>query len=122
MSAETELHDALNAFAPLTAVVVARIYPDFLTQDIVLPAIVYQRSATEYVTTIHSGAVLDKNVTMEVWCMANTRLAAETLASLVEQAIAAPVNSFLPVDRRPEFDEPTLTFSTVVTCTIWPTA
>ncbi len=117
MSAETELHTALAGDAPLAAAVAARIYPDFLAQEINLPAVVYQRSETEYVTTVHDGLVHGSRVTMEVWCLHNTRIGAESLADLVETAIA---NVLLPVDRRPEFDAETLTFSTIVTCSLWP--
>jgi uncharacterized protein DUF3168 len=117
MSAESELHDALNADASLTAVVDTRIYPDFLAQEITLPAIVYQRDKTEYVTTIHSGAVLDTHVVLEVYCLATTRIGAEAVADLVEDAIAT---SFLPVERRPEFNEEKLTFMTIVSVAVWP--
>jgi hypothetical protein len=120
VSAETELHAALTGYAALTTAVADRIYPDFLAQEIPLPAVVYQRADTEYETTIHSGAVLASIVTFEIYCMATSRVAAEALANLVELAIAAPQNSLLPINRRPEFEPETLTFSTVVSCTIWP--
>lgn len=118
MSAETQLHGALTGYAGLTTAVSTRIYPDFLAQEIALPAVVYQRAETEYVTTVHSGVVLGSRVTLEIWCLHTTRIGAESLADLVEAAIA---NTLLPVDRRPEFDADTATFSTVVTCSIWPT-
>jgi hypothetical protein len=117
MSAETQINDALRTNGALAAVVSTRIYPDFLAQEITLPAVVFQRAATEYVTTIHDGTVHDALVTLEVWCLATSRLAAEQLADLVEGAIAG---TFLPLDRRPEFDAETLTFSTVVACSVWP--
>ena len=116
MSAETQLHAALAAYAPLSAVVDTRIYPDFLAQKIVLPAVVYQRAETEYVTTIHDGTSHGERVSMEVWCLHTTRIGAEELAELVEGAI---VDDFVPTDRRPEFDPDDLTFSTVVTCAVW---
>lgn len=121
MSAETELHTALAGDGPLTAAISTRIYPDFLAQEIALPAVVYQRAGTGYELTIHNGVVEATLVTLEIWCLHNTRIGAEGLAQLVETAIAAPMNSFRPLDRRPEFDADTLTFSTVVTCSIWPT-
>lgn len=120
MSAELELNVALSAYAPLTSIVDDRIYPDFLAQELELPAIVYQRAATNYELTIHSGVVLDRLVTIEVWCLHSTRIGAEEVADEVEDAIAAAVNSFRPLDRRPEFDPETLTYSTVVTCSVWP--
>lgn len=117
MSAESQINATLNADVGLTAVVAARIYPDFLAQEIDRPAVVYQRAGTEYVTTIHDGTPLDRRVTMELWCLATSRDRAEKLADLVELAIA---NTFLPIDRRPEFDEPSATFSTVISVTVWP--
>lgn len=117
MSAESEVHDALNAYPALTAMIDTRIYPDFLAQEISLPAVVYQRAETEYITTVHDGLVHGSRVTMEVWCMHVTRIGAEQLADLVEQAMAG---GLLPVDRRPEFDPASATFSTVVSCVLWP--
>ena len=117
MSAETELYAALSGDAGLTAVVSGRIYPDFLAQEISLPALVYQRAETEYITTVHDGTVHGTRVTLEIWCLHTTRIGAETLADLVEEAIE---QSFLPIDRRPEFAQETLTFSTVVTVSVWP--
>ena len=40
MSAETIIYSTLSGSAPVTALVSTRIYPDFLAQEIVLPAIV----------------------------------------------------------------------------------
>lgn len=117
MSAETELNAALSGYAPLTAVVAARIYPDFLAQEIVLPAVVFQREETEYVTTIHDGVVHGAKVHLDVYCLAATRIAAESLADLVEDALET---SFLPVNRTPLFDPETLTYTTIVTCSVWP--
>lgn len=117
MSAETELAAALSGSAPLTAVVAARIYPDFLAQEIVLPAVVFQREETEYVTTIHSGEVQGSRVSLDIYCLATTRIAAENLADLVEDALQT---SFLPVNRTQLFDPETLTYTTIVTCTVWP--
>lgn len=116
MSAETDVKDALSAYTALTAEVDDRIYPDFLAQDIELPAVVYQRDSTEYITTIHDGTVHDSRATMEIWCLAETRLGAEQIADLVELAIAS---TFLPVDRRPEFNAESLTHASVVTITLW---
>lgn len=118
MSAETQLYDVLNADVGLAAVVGERIYPDFLALGLELPAIVFQRLETEYVTTIHSGTVLGSKVTIEIYCLATTRIGAEQLADLVELAIAS---TLLPIDRRPEFDLETQTYTTVVSSTVWPT-
>jgi hypothetical protein len=117
MSAETQLYDALAANGALAAAIATRIYPDFLAQEISLPAVVYQRAETEYVTTVHDGLVHGSRVTMEIWCLATTRVGAEQVADLAEGAIAG---AFLPIDRRPEFDPDSATFVTVISVTVWP--
>jgi len=122
MSAETQINAALLADGPVTAVVgsgsVARIYPDFLAQEIILPGLVNQRAETEYVNTIHTGAAVASRIIMETWCLAETRIAAEQLADLVEPALTAA--EFRIVGRRPEYDQDTLTYATVVSSEVWP--
>jgi hypothetical protein len=121
MSAESLLNSALLADAGVTALVDsginARIYADFLKQEIGLPAVVFQREETEYVTTIHSGASLGTRVVMETWCLADSRLAAEELADAVEAAL--PAGGFVISGRRPEFNPENETFSTVISSFIW---
>ena len=41
MSAETALYAVLSAYAPLTALVSTRIFPDAIPEDKALPAVVY---------------------------------------------------------------------------------
>lgn len=122
MSAETLINAALLAAAPVTAVVGAganaRIYPDFLAQEIVLPGLVNQRAETEFVNTIHTGVPVASRITMETWCLAETRIAAEQLADLVEPALSSA--DFRIVGRRPEYDAETLTYATVVSSEVWP--
>jgi hypothetical protein len=118
MSAETQLYSTLSAAAGVTAIVSLRIYPDFIGQEIACPAIVQRRMETEYVTTIHTNAVQASRVTLEIWCMVLTaRADAEALADAVESALAT--SQFTPVGRRPEFDNETETFATVLTVRIW---
>lgn len=118
MSAETLIYGTLTASAGVIAIVSTRIYPDFLAQEIVLPAIVTQRAESEYVNTIHTGAAVATRITMDTWCLAATRIGAETLADAVETAL--PVGLFVLTDRRIEFDPDTETFAAVVTSKIWP--
>lgn len=113
MSAETSVYAALTGAAGVTAVVGDRIYPDFLPQGKPLPAIVYARAETEYVTTIHSSVPVGSDVTMETWCFAKDRPAAEALATAAEHALGAA--GIRPTARRPEFDSDTETFSSVIT-------
>lgn len=117
MSAETLIYGTLSSAAGVTALVSTRIYPDFLAQEIVLPAIVTQRSETEYVNTIHNGIAQATRITMESWCMAATRFGAEALADAAE--ISLPVGGFRIVNRYPEFDPETATFAAVVASEIW---
>jgi hypothetical protein len=128
VSAETLINSTLLADVPVRSAVgvdmgspidlsLARIYPDFLSQEIVLPGIVLQRAASEYVTTIHSGDVVAARIAMDVWCMAATRIGAETLADLVETAL--PSGGFRVIDRRPDFDPETRTYAAIVTGEIW---
>lgn len=118
MSAETLIYGTLNASGGVTSLVSTRIYPDFLAQEIVLPAIVTQRAESEYVNTIHSGFAVATRITMDAWCLAATRIGAEILADAVE--LALPVGNFRIINRRPEFDPDTETFAAVVTSDIWP--
>lgn len=118
MSAETLIYGTLSGAAGVIAIVSTRIYPDFLAQEITLPAIVTQRSESEYINTIHSGAAVATRITMETWCLAATRIGAETLADAVE--VALPGGNFRIVNRFPEFDPETGTFAAVVASDIWP--
>jgi hypothetical protein len=102
MSAETELYDALTEAAPVAALVGARVYPDLVPQEQVLPAIGYARLTTEPITTIHSSAPVMERVTLEVACMASTRTGADALADVASVALGA--NGFRASDRRAEVD------------------
>ena len=117
MSAETAIYSTLIAAPSVTAIVSQRVYPDFLSQEIVLPAIVNQRDETEYVTTIHSGLSLGERINMDTWCLAATRIGADTLADVVENAL--PAGEFYPIARRSEFDPETQTFAAIITTSIW---
>lgn len=113
MSAESAVFAALNGAAGVTALAGDRIYPDFLPQKKPLPAIVYARAETEYVTTIHSSIPVASDVTMETWCFAKTRPAAEALGDAALLALGTA--GIRPTGRRPEFDTDTETFSCVIT-------
>lgn len=122
MSAETQLYSTLTGAAGVTAIVgsgsAARIYPDFIGQEIVCPAVVFHRVETENITTIHSNAIQASRVALEVWCMAiSSRASADALADAVETAFAP--SGFMPLNRRAEFDPETETFATVLTVSYW---
>jgi hypothetical protein len=116
LSAESIIYAALSGGAGVTVLVGDRIYPDVLPQGKPLPAIVYARTDTEYLRTIHSNVAIETEVTLEAWCFGDTRPDAEALADAVEPALAA--GALISVGRRPEFDADTDTYSSVITCTV----
>ncbi len=87
MTPEESLYAALTGSAGVTALVASRIYPDAVPQDINLPAVAFTRTSTEYLPSIHSAVPLAETATLEVWCMAETRSAAEALASACVAAL-----------------------------------
>lgn len=113
MSAETVAYAALSAAPAVTGLVSSRIYPDFVPQEKTLPAVAINRAATEYITTIHASTPLGAIATLEVWCMASTRSAAEALATAVVATLAAA--QFSITNRAPEFDAETEVFAAVIT-------
>lgn len=116
MGAESITYTALNV-AGVNALVSDRIYPDVIPQGKPLPAVVYSRAETEYLTTIHSSIVIATTVNMEVYCMAQTKTGADLLADAVESALAA--GQIRMTGRRPDFSEETETFATILTCEVW---
>lgn len=118
-SPEELIIEALNTNIDVTAIVASRIYPDFLGQKILLPAIVTQRSATEYINVIHGTPPVASNVSMDSYCLGASRLAAEKLAD--EVVIALSEAGFLVTDRRQDFEEDPITYITLVTCDIFQT-
>ena len=93
MSAESELNAALLAAGTVTSIVgagnAARIFPELVPLDNTTPAIAYSRTGTEYTTTIHSTAPVCEDVTLDLWCMAATKAAADALADVVIPVIGA---------------------------------
>lgn len=88
MSAETQLYAILSADAPLGALVGARIYPDLLPEESVVPYIGYERVATEPIVTVHGG-LAGQDVRITIACWAATRIQAEQLADTVVAAMQA---------------------------------
>jgi hypothetical protein len=117
MSAETALNTALLAAPAVTAIVgsgsAARVYPDVVPQDKGLPALAYARVATEPILTVHSAAPIATRATLEVWCMAATRAAAEGLADIVSGVVGAA--RFIYAGRRFEYDPDNELFAAVLT-------
>lgn len=103
MSAESATKTALEA-AGVTALVGTRVYPDVRPQDDALPAIVYQRTQTTFVPTIHSSVSLTR-AQIAIGCYAETRAGAEAVADAAHTALLAA--GFLPLNRAGDYDSDT---------------
>jgi hypothetical protein len=117
MSAETTAYSTLSAAGTVTALVVDRIYPDYVPEEHILPAVAIARSDTNYVTTIHSGVPVASQVLLEIWCLAENRREAEGLADAVEPVMGAA--GFYPTGRRTEFDKDAEVWATVIDVSYW---
>lgn len=104
MSAETALVAALDAAAPVVALVSTRIYPDARPQESTLPAIVYLRTGTRFEMTIHGGVALTRTQ-LGLGIYAGTRDAAEEVADAVHAALIAA--GFIPLNRNGDFEDET---------------
>lgn len=117
MSAETQAYARLTADAAVSAIVSQRVYPDFVPQEKTVPAIAITRVGTEPLMTIHSFVPCATQVTLEVWCLANGRYAAEQLANVAQSALAG--GEFALVNRVPEYDAESDIWATVLTVEFW---
>lgn len=88
MSTETEVYAALSGDAGVTALVSTRIYPDVRPQDSAVPCVVYVRSATQVIQSIH-GAILATVPSVDVTAISATRAECESVANAVLTALVA---------------------------------
>lgn len=102
MSAESSLFDTLSVAAGVTAIVSDRIYPDVIPENKPVPAISFQRTATEFVNTIHGTVPVCTTPTLEISCVDRTRAAANALANAVVSALAG--TSFYAIDQQAAVD------------------
>lgn len=86
MSAETELYAVLAASSGLAALVADRIYPDAIPEDKALPAVVYSRTATDPVLTIH-GTKVAETAALSITAWSQTRTESEAVADAVAIAL-----------------------------------
>ena len=86
MSAETELYAVLAASAGLSALVADRIYPDAIPEDKPSPAVVYGRTATDPVVTIH-GVKVAETATLSITAWAMTRTESDAIADAIATAL-----------------------------------
>lgn len=113
MSVESTLYSTLSAAAGVSALVSSRIYPDVVPQEATLPCVAFARLDTLYENTIHSAVPVIETATMEISCMAVTRIAADALCDAVLAAVGAA--QFVPVGRRAEFDFDNQMYAAVLT-------
>jgi ABC-type branched-subunit amino acid transport system substrate-binding protein len=116
MSAEDTIYAALSGDAGVLALTAGRISPDKAPQDEPLPAIVYVRTDTEYIRTIHSSVAVGTIVTLEVIAFAQSRPDAEAVGDAVDAALGAA--GITPIARRPEYNPETDEYASVTTCVI----
>lgn len=118
MSAETDLYAALSGRAALTALVGLRIYPDAIPEDDDLPAVVYQRSGTEPITTLQNITVAE-HVTFGITAWSKTRIAADAVADEIVTALSGANNPL--TGRSSGFDSEMGLYAVTVECDWWHT-
>lgn len=116
MSAESIVLAALEVTG-VTTHVGSNIYAALLPQGKKLPAIIFVRTDTDYIKTIHSATPVASLVTMDIWCVAESFATTEDIADAVEIAMASVVG--FPIGRRQEVDPDTETLITILTYNIW---
>lgn len=118
MTSEDSLFSALTNAGAVSALVGTRVYPDQIPPGTGLPCIGFARSNTEYDNTIH-GTTLGARITFEIFCLAQSREAADALADAVVGGIDD--SGFVPESRRVETEgEESDSFDvTVLTVNFW---
>ena len=120
MSPEQTVYDTLRNAAAVTAIVgtggAARIYPDVLPEESVLPAITFERTTSDPQYGL-DGTVHVTRATMAVVSWATTRVAAEALADQIAAAMTAA--TIPPEARAGEFDVETESAAVALTFDIW---
>ena len=116
MSAESDLYTVLAGYAPLTALVSTRIFPDAIPEDKALPAVVYStEAATPEWCLNNSAAATAYRFRIVGW--GTTRTSA---AAVGDQIAAALLAAGVPYDNRfSGFDADVGQFADVVEITWW---
>jgi len=86
MTAEETLYGILSADSALAGLVDTKIYKDVIPQPDDLPAVVYSRSQTEPVQTIH-GVNIASFVQIQTQVWAKTRATADQVAAAIVAAL-----------------------------------
>ena len=116
MSAESDLYAVLAGYAPLTALVSTRIYPDAIPEDQALPAVVFStESATPEWCLNNSVAATPYRFRIAGW--GTTRTSAKAVGDAV---VAGLLATGVPYDNRfSGFDADVGQFADVVEITWW---
>lgn len=115
MSLESQVFAALNV-SGVTSIVSTRIYPDAVPLEKGLPCVQYARLATEFMHVL-DGTLAASRGTFEVFSMASTRTAAETLCDAAQTACIA---ARIPITgRRHEYDPERDLYASVLTVDVW---
>lgn len=83
---EEAIYSILTASTNVASLVVTRIYPSYLPQDCTMPAVVYERSATERISTFMADPDMSES-TIEVMAFASSVSNVNTLADYIRKAI-----------------------------------
>lgn len=86
--AEVRVFAVLTAASAVTSLVGSRIYPVVTAQNCKFPCLIYRRISTDRVATLGGDSGLEM-VRIQIDCVAETYLAAKTLAGVVLDAMDA---------------------------------
>lgn len=104
MSAESTLYSLLDTHAGLAGLVAERIYPGALPEGCDYPAVVFARTDTQGIDTLH-GTRLAEDVTLSVQGWGLTRTQANAVGDQIQAALKASGN--LPTNRADVADDAT---------------
>lgn len=113
--AETTVYGILSGDTAIVAVVADRIYHKYVPELKQLPAIVFIRSTTEYMNTIHSSQQLAGRIGIDIHCITTSDSASQALANLVA------LTAILKTNRADVYDPETETHSTIISVELWET-
>lgn len=120
MSVETDLYDTLTEDASIAGVVGTKVYPEFVPQQIDMPAITYYISGVMPQYAL-AGVEDLKNTHMaiDVWCATYSQL--RTLTEYVKAAMDGESTLFTAVllEQIDIYEEGTLTHRTSLDYSIW---
>lgn len=86
--AETIIYSALSGWPALHAAVDFHIYPDEAPEGQPPPFVVFERANSQPIYTIH-GQLIAQEVSMNVYCVAATRLQADSIGNTAIDAMRA---------------------------------